>query len=113
VVRRLEATRPANRYLSLITLGELYYGIFHSAQVQKNLLRYRRFFAKIKLLPFTPAIAQRFGQIKGGLAGRGEIIADHDTWIAAHALEHGAMLVTNNERDFARIPHLKLENWMT
>lgn len=111
VVRRLEATRASSRYISLITLGELYFGIFRSAQVEKNLRRYRRFFARVKLLPFTPAIAERFGAIKADLARRGEMIADHDLWIAAHALVRQATLVTNNERDFTRIPDLRIENW--
>jgi tRNA(fMet)-specific endonuclease VapC len=39
------------------------------------------------------------------------MIADHDLWIAAHALVQQATLVTNNERDFARIPDLRIENW--
>jgi len=111
VVGRLEATRSADRYVTLITPGELYFGIFRSAQVQKNLSRYRRFFAKVKLVPFTSAVAERFGAIKADLAVRGEIIADHDLWIAADALSAGATLVTNNTRDFARIPGLRIENW--
>jgi tRNA(fMet)-specific endonuclease VapC len=111
VVRRLEATRPADRYLALITLGELFFGVFRSVQVERNLHRYRRFFARVKLLPFTPAVAERFGTIKADLARRGEMVADHDLWIAAHALVHGATVVTNNDRDFGRIPNLRLENW--
>jgi tRNA(fMet)-specific endonuclease VapC len=111
VVEQLERTRPADRYLSLITVGELFFGIFRSAQADRNLRRYRRFFTKVKLLPFTPAVAERFGTIKADLTRRGEIVADHDLWIAAHALVHGATLVTNNDRDFARIAGLWLENW--
>lgn len=111
VVSRLEATRPSSRYLSLISLGELYFGIFRSAQAERNLRRYRRFIARVKLLPFTPAVAERFGGIRADLARRGELVADNDIWIAAHALVHGATLVTNNERDFARIPNLRIENW--
>ncbi|MGO9056076.1 MAG: type II toxin-antitoxin system VapC family toxin [Candidatus Binataceae bacterium] len=38
-------------------------------------------------------------------------MADHDLWIAAHALVHGATLVTNNDRDFARVAELRFENW--
>ena len=92
-------------------MGELYFGIFRSAQVERNLHRYRRFFARAKLLPFTPAVAERFGAVKADLARRGEIVADHDLWIAAHALVHGATLVTNNESDFGRIAGLRFENW--
>jgi tRNA(fMet)-specific endonuclease VapC len=111
VVSRLEATRRADRHITLITLGELYYGIFRSGRVAMNLGRYRRFLRTVKLLPFTPAIAQRFGIIKANLADRGEIVADHDLWIAGHALESAATLVTNNERHFRRIPDLRIENW--
>lgn len=88
VVKRLEATRASSRYISLITLGEIYFGIYRSAQAERNLRRYRRFFARVKLLPFTPTIAERFGTVKADLARRVEIIADHDVWIAAHALVH-------------------------
>jgi tRNA(fMet)-specific endonuclease VapC len=111
VVGRMEKTRTADRYLSLITVGELFFGIFRSRQVERNLSRYRRFSARIKLLPFTPAVAERFGAIKADLARRGEIVADHDLWIAAHALVHRATVVTNNARDFGRIQGLRLENW--
>jgi tRNA(fMet)-specific endonuclease VapC len=111
VVERLEATRPRDRFLSLITLGELFFGIFRSEQVERNLRRYRQFFARVKLLPFTPAVAERFGVVKADLARRGQIVADHDLWIAAHALVHGATLVTNNDRDFARVAELRFENW--
>jgi tRNA(fMet)-specific endonuclease VapC len=111
VVEQLERTRPADRYLSLITVGALFFGIFRSAQADRNLRCYRRFFTRVKLLPFTPAVAERFGTLKADLARRGEIVADHDLWIAAHALVHGATLVKNNDRDFARIAGLWLENW--
>jgi tRNA(fMet)-specific endonuclease VapC len=110
VVGRLEATRPTDRFLSLITVGELFFGIFRSAQVERNLRRYRRFFARVKLLPFIPAVAERFGTVKAELARRGEMVADHDLWIAAHALVHGAMLVTDNDRDFGWIAGLRIEN---
>ena len=65
----------------------------------------------MKLLPFTPAVAERFGVVKADLARRGEMVADHDLWIAAHALVHGATVVTNSERDFGRIAGLRFENW--
>jgi len=111
VINRVEATHPARRYITLITLAELYFGVFRSQRVEVNLRRYRRFLTTVKLLPCTPAIAERFGMIKANLAGRGELVADHDLWIAAHALVHGAVLVTNNERHFRRIPELRIQNW--
>ena len=58
-----------------------------------------------------PAVAERFGADKAELARRGEMVAEHDLWIAAHALVHGATVVTNNERDFGRMAGLRFENW--
>ena len=111
VVTRFEATRPGSRHITLITLGELYFGIYRSEQIDKNLRRYRQLFRTLKLVPFTPAVSEHFGTIKAHLADRGEMIGDHDIWIAAHALVHGATLLTNNVRDFRRIPELRIQNW--
>jgi len=112
VVERLEQTRPRDRYLCLITIGEIYHGIYYSARVQKNLSRYRAFFKKVKVLPFTHDVAEQFGRIKADLQRRGALIEDHDMWIASHALVHKATLVTNNEKDFQRIEGVKIENWL-
>ena len=78
VVRRLEDTRPGDRYLSLITLGELYHGIFNSVPWQKNLVRYRSFFGRTKILPFTPDVAEYFGRVRADLQKRGAMVADND-----------------------------------
>jgi tRNA(fMet)-specific endonuclease VapC len=112
VVTRLEAT-SRDRYICLISVGEIYHGIYHSARLQKNLNRYKAFFSRIKTLPLTHDIAEQFGRIKAALQQRGELIEDHDMWIASHALVHKARLVTNNERDFRRIEEIKIENWLT
>ena len=113
VVANLERTRPRDRYLCLITIGEIYHGIYFSTRVQRNLGRYRTFFQSVKTLPFTHAVAERFGHVKADLQRNGLLIEDHDLWIASHALAHHAILVTNNERDFSRIEGLKIENWLT
>ncbi|MBI4663552.1 MAG: PIN domain-containing protein [Verrucomicrobia bacterium] len=112
VVEHLESTRARDRYLCLITVGEIYHGIYFSTRVQRNLGRYRAFFRGVKTLPFTHAVAEQFGHAKADLQRKGLLIEDHDLWIASHALAHRATLVTGNERDFARIEGLKIENWL-
>lgn len=52
-----------------------------------------------------------FGAIRAELERRGETIGNNDLWIAAHAQAAGLTLVTNNEREFRRVPGLKVENW--
>jgi tRNA(fMet)-specific endonuclease VapC len=54
----------------------------------------------------------RYGEIRAELERRGRPIGANDTWIAAHALAEDLTLVTNNMREFARVPGLRLENWM-
>ena len=113
VVERLEQTRPRSRYLCYITLGEIFHGIYHSTRFSRNLSRYRAFFKTVKTLPMTYPVAEHFGQIKADLQRRGELIADHDLWIASHAMAHHTTLVTANLADFKRIDGLKIENWLT
>jgi tRNA(fMet)-specific endonuclease VapC len=55
--------------------------------------------------------ASAYGEIRATLEKRGEMIGGNDLWIAAHAKSAGLTLVTNNEREFKRVPGLKLQNW--
>jgi tRNA(fMet)-specific endonuclease VapC len=112
VVEHVETTRPRDRFVCLITIGEIYHGIYHSVRVQKNLNRYRTFFKQVKTFPLTHDVAEQFGRIKANLQARGELIEDHDIWIASHALVHKAVLVTNNENHFRRIEGIHLDNWL-
>jgi tRNA(fMet)-specific endonuclease VapC len=52
-----------------------------------------------------------YGEIRAALKAHGERIGGNDLWIAAHAKSTGLTLVTNNEREFKRVPGLKLQNW--
>ena len=54
---------------------------------------------------------EHYGQIRLDLEQRGQIIGANDLWIASHCLQLGLTLVTNNEREFSRIPNLTIENW--
>ena len=66
----------------------------------------------LEVLPFDTAAARRYGPLRAHLQRRGTPIDALDTLIAAHGLALGAVLVTNNVREFARIPRLKVENWV-
>ena len=113
MVDRLEQTRPRDRYLSCITLGEIYHGIYLSARVQRNLSRYRAFFKKVKIFPKNHSVAEHFGLIKADLQRRGLLIEDHDIWIASHALAHNATVASGNENHFNRIQGLRIQNWLS
>lgn len=56
-------------------------------------------------------LAQRYAQVRVALERQGQVIGTHDTWIAAHALVLGLTVVTNNTREFGRVPGLLCEDW--
>ena len=56
--------------------------------------------------------AEDFGEIKATLVAKGRAIGPYDMLIAAHARHIGATVVTNNEREFRRVPGLSVENWL-
>jgi tRNA(fMet)-specific endonuclease VapC len=111
VARRILKLSPGEAGMSLITLGELLYGIAKSARPQearKNLTELAQF---IPVLPLPEAAAESYGLIRAELESRGNRIGNNDLWIAAHAKAAGLTLVTNNEREFRRVRGLKVQNW--
>ena len=98
--------------ISSIVLFELRYGAAKSARPERNLLRIADFLAgPIAILPFEPADAEEAGDIRAVLERAGTPIGPYDTLLAGQARRHDALLVTANEREFARVPRLKFENW--
>jgi tRNA(fMet)-specific endonuclease VapC len=106
--------RNASRMaISSITLSELIYEAEKSSNVDKNLEAIEEFFSHLDVLPYDAKASQHYGQIKAALEKRGEIIGENDIHIAAHATSHGLILVSNNVREFKRVPNLVLENWVS
>lgn len=97
--------------MSTVTLGELVYGAEKSQQPERNLAVVEGMAARLDVLPFDAEAAIHFGQIRAELARDGQPIGPYDTMIAGHARSRGLVLVTNNLREFERVPGLRLENW--
>lgn len=98
--------------ISSITLSELFYGAEKSANVHKNLEAIEDFISHLDVLPYAEKASQHYGRIKSVLEKRGNIIGENDIHIAAHAMSQGLILVTNNLKEFKRVPNLVLENWV-
>jgi tRNA(fMet)-specific endonuclease VapC len=105
-------TNASRMAISSITLSELIYGAEKSANVDKNLEAIEEFISHLEVLPYEAKASQHYGQIKAALEKRGEIIGENDIHIAAHTISQGLILVTNNLREFKRVPNLALENWV-
>jgi tRNA(fMet)-specific endonuclease VapC len=109
--RRFDQLRPGEAVISVISLGELIYGIERKKTEPAALQRLEELTQIIPALPLYSEMASIYGAIRAHLSGRGEVIGANDLWIAAHALALNLTLVTNNEREFRRVPDLKIENW--
>lgn len=99
--------------ISAVTYAELEYGVAASAARDKNHRTLDRFVTPLDILPFDDTAARHYGEVRAHLKRSGTPIGPNDMFIAAHALALGATLVTNNEREFRRVPGLSLENWLT
>jgi len=99
--------------ISSITLSELFYGAEKSLNTDKNLEAVEEFVSHLDVLPYDAKASQHYGQIKATLEKKGQIIGENDIHIAAHATSHGLILVSNNVREFKRVPNLVLENWVS
>lgn len=111
-VRELFNRHSGQLCISAVTLGELIYGAEKSAQPERNLNDIEGMAARLEVLPFAEAAASHFGQIRAELAKIGQPIGSYDLMIAGHARALGLILVTNNLREFQRVPGLRLENWL-
>jgi tRNA(fMet)-specific endonuclease VapC len=98
--------------ISSITLGELYYGAEKSARRVQNLTAIEHFVARLEVLPFGDKAAAHYGQLRAELERAGTPCGPHDMQIGGHARSEGLILVTNNMREFARMPGVRVENWV-
>ena len=98
--------------LSVITFGELHFGAEKSAAPDRALRDLEELAGLIQVLPIPAEAGPAYGIIRAALETKGEMIGGNDAWIAAHAKAAGLILVTNNEREFRRVPDLKIENWI-
>jgi tRNA(fMet)-specific endonuclease VapC len=98
--------------ISSITLAELRYGVSRSSDPPRNLAALARFCAPLEIMAFDEPAAASYGDLRHALQSAGTPIGPLDMLIAAHAMSLGAILVTNNEREFRRVRELAVENWV-
>jgi tRNA(fMet)-specific endonuclease VapC len=110
VLARFRQQRLGDIGISSITAAELAFGVVKSGSA-RNREALEMFLAPLEVLAFDADGIWHYAKVRADLERRGEPIGALDTMIAAHALASNAILVTNNTREFARVPELRLENW--
>jgi tRNA(fMet)-specific endonuclease VapC len=100
--------------VSAVTYAELCYGVENSrAEIRRHRWEQLQAFCRLLLIePVGEEAARHYGRLRAWLRRQGRPIGNNDLFIAAHALSLGSVLVTNNEREFVRIPDLSVENWV-
>lgn len=111
VLKRFLEYQVGDIGISSITLSELRYGVAKSAHREKNAKALDEFIIPLEVVPFDEEAASAYGGIRTKLEKAGTPIGSMDMLIAAHAVSQGVALVTNNTREFCRIPHLTIVDW--
>jgi tRNA(fMet)-specific endonuclease VapC len=111
VLDRFRAFSVGDIGLSAITLAELEYGAAKSSRPRQNREALEQFVLPLEVAAFGTEATSAYGRIRTALERRGTPIGGMDMLIAAHAIGVGVPLITNNTREFERVPGLKLENW--
>ena len=96
---------------SIIVAAELRFG---SAKLGSSRLttQLEAVLSVIEIVPWAAPADTRYGILRAELERTGQVIGANDMLIAAHALTLGCTLVTDNEREFARVPGLEIVNWL-
>jgi tRNA(fMet)-specific endonuclease VapC len=110
VDQHLLRVAPSQLAISTVTEGELRFGAARLPHATRLNTLIEDFLLRVSILPWDSAAAQHYGHLRAALERDGLPMGNLDTMIAAHALASGATLVTN-DRAFARIKKLKVEDW--
>ena len=111
VIERLSRYDLGEVALSSITIAELSFGVAKSRHVERNREALQQFLMPFTIAPFDQRAAVAYGRVRADLEGAGLPIGPLDTLIGAHAVALGAILATNNVREFSRIDGLVVEAW--
>jgi tRNA(fMet)-specific endonuclease VapC len=111
VLARFQQLQPGDAVLSVITYGELVYGAEKSQSRERAMNQLAELAGLLPVLHLPPAAGEFYGSMRAALEAEGTVIGNNDLWIAAHARAARLILVTNNEREFRRIPGLEIQNW--
>ena len=113
VLRKFERYPVYEFGISSITHAELQYGVEKSENKNTNQAALDEFLLPLTMLPFQgKRLVSRYGEIRTALESKGQTIGPLDMLIAAHALSLDLTIISNNIKEFSRVPNLKCENWV-
>ncbi|HCY84788.1 MAG TPA: VapC toxin family PIN domain ribonuclease [Desulfobacteraceae bacterium] len=111
VIQKFKNMEVGQIAISSISVSELQHGVSKSKYREQNSKRLEEFLTPFQILPYDEQASQFYGGIRSQIENQGDIIGPLDLLIAAHALSRNLTLFTNNEKEFKRVPTLRIENW--
>lgn len=112
LLERIQAVPLQQQSISMITLAELLYGVQMSSKKKANRTAVDMLVRHLAVMDWTREAAEHYAEVRADLKKKGLLIGSNDLLIAAHARSLGAVIVTNNVKDFGRVKGLKVENWL-
>jgi tRNA(fMet)-specific endonuclease VapC len=112
VLKKFQTFQINDLGISAITLAELEFGVYNSSHEEQNQQALSQFISPLEIVPFDDRAADEYGRLRAYLKRRGFLIGAMDMLIAAQAKSLSMPLITNNVREFKKIPGLLLENWV-
>ena len=110
--RRLAEAGVEDVCISVLTKAELLFGVAVSPRPSRDRESLVQLLAYMQILDLPEAAADHYAEIRADLQRKGKLIGANDLLLGAHARCLGLTLVTNNVREFSRVPGLKVENWV-
>jgi tRNA(fMet)-specific endonuclease VapC len=112
VLKRLQKVPVSDVCISVITKSELLFGVEVSPRRRQDESALSAFLQYVEVLDFPDTASFHYAKIRASLKTLGTMIGANDLFIAAHARSLSVTLVTNNTREFGRVPKLNIENWV-
>ena len=113
LLSRIQSVPLHEQAISVVTLAELLYGVQESSKKKANQAGVDALVRHVTVMEWPAKAAEHYAEIRADLRRKGQSIGANDLMIAAHARSEGAIVVTNNVKDFGRVKGLKVENWTT
>jgi tRNA(fMet)-specific endonuclease VapC len=112
VIKKMQQFAIEELSISTITVAELELGVEKSQHPNANRIALIEFLSPLHIRDFDQPAARAYAELRAVLERKGTPIGALDMLIAAHAISLGLTLVTNNLKEFRRIPKLKTDNWI-
>jgi tRNA(fMet)-specific endonuclease VapC len=108
IIKKINSLREEGLGISIISLSEIYEGIYYSSDPLSNEKALEDFLSGVSILNINYGICKIFGKERGRLRRKGILISDFDLLIASTCLYYDLTLLTNNVRHFERVENLKI-----